>query len=131
MKLTDVRLLVERFDECFDFYSKVMGLELVVRVPENVYAEFRAGDGTVALYQRRLMDEVVGADPRGEGPRRGDQAALIFLVENVDDAVREFKGRGASFITEPHDQSTWGLRVAHLRDPEGNLIELYHRLPDA
>jgi hypothetical protein len=33
-------------------------------------------------------------------------------------------GRGVQFVTEPHDQEAWVLRVAHLRDPEGNLIEI-------
>lgn len=130
MKLTDVRLLVDRFDECVDFYGNVLGLELVLRVAENVYAELRAGDGTVALYQRRLMNEVVGGE-RPASQRGGDQAALVFLVDDVDTAVNELEARGASFITQPHDQGAWGLRVAHLRDPEGNLIELYHRIPTA
>ena len=127
MKLTDVRLLVDRFRECFEFYSKVMGLELAVEVPGDVYAEFKAGDGTVALYQRRLMDQVIGAD-HSAGSRADDRAALVFLVDDVDTAVRDLKARGATFVTEPHDQSEWGLRVAHLRDPDGNLIEIYHRI---
>ena len=127
MKLTDVRLLVDRFPECFEFYANVMGLEVVVRVPDDVYAEFKAGDGTVALYQRRLMEQVIGAEHR-EGSRVDDRAALVFRVDDVDTAVRDLRARGAVFITEPHDQAEWGLRVAHLRDPDGNLLELYHRI---
>ncbi len=127
MRLTDVRLLVDRFDECFAFYSKVIGLELVVRISEGFYAEFRAGDTTLALYERGRMDDVVGAEHR-EGPRADDRAALIFQVDDVDATAGELRERGAAFVTDPHDQSGWGLRVAHLRDPEGNLIELYHRI---
>jgi len=32
------------------------------------------------------------------------------------------------FETEPTDRSVWGIRTAHFRDPDGNLIEINHAL---
>jgi lactoylglutathione lyase len=45
----------------------------------------------------------------------------------VDATFRELVSKGATVVTEPHDQPTWEIRVAHLRDPDGNLFELDER----
>jgi hypothetical protein len=31
-------------------------------------------------------------------------------------------------IDEPKDMSDWGIRVFHLRDPDGNLLEIFSEL---
>ncbi len=129
MELTDVRLLVDRFDECVRFYSEVIGLQLKLRVPGDVYAELEAGQQdqrrlVLGLYQRRLMSEVIGADYAPAAPRT-DRVVIGFAVDDVDAAHAELRERGAETATNPHDQEAWGLRVAHVRDPDGNLIELY------
>ena len=36
--------------------------------------------------------------------------------------------RGAVLVGEPHDEPTWLQGVGHLRDPAGNLVELWTRL---
>ena len=124
MELRDVRLLVDRFEDCVRFYSEVLGLNLKLQTDEGIYAEFESGPAVLALYKRELMDEVVGGDHVRDAPR-SDRVALIFQVDDVDAAFAELHGRGARFVNEPHDQEAWGLRVAHLRDPDENLIEIY------
>ncbi len=129
MELTDVRLLVDRFDECVQFYTNVMGLQLRLRVPEDVYAELEARGQddrrlVLGLYRRRLMSEVIGVDYAAEGPR-ADHVVIGFAVDDVDAVHGRLRERGAQIVTDPHDQEAWGLRVAHLRDPDGNLIEIY------
>jgi lactoylglutathione lyase len=127
MDLADVRLLVDRFDDCVRFYTEVLGLELTLRVPEDTYAEFRAGSAVLSLYRRELMDQVVGVEHDADAPRI-DRVALVFRVDDVSAVYEQLQGRGARFSTTPHDQDAWGLRVAHLRDPDGNLIEIYQPL---
>ena len=127
MLLTDVRLLVDRFDECVRFYTAVMELPLRLRTSDAVYAEIDGGRTTLGVYQRRLMSEVVGARYEPDAPRN-DFTALTFSVPDIHATYRALRERGAEFLTEPHDQEAWGLRVAHLRDPDGNLIEIYQRL---
>ena len=39
------------------------------------------------------------------------------------------RSRGAEFLNEPHDQEAWFIRVVHLKDPDGNLIELNQPIP--
>ena len=33
------------------------------------------------------------------------------------------------FVNEPKDYPAWTIQAAHLRDPDGNLIELFTSLP--
>ena len=57
-----------------------------------------------------------------------DAAVLTFGVDDVDTACSALKAKGVVFTTTPHDQPEWHIRVAHLRDPDGRLIELYSPL---
>lgn len=122
MNLTHIRLLVNDIETCRDFYKNKLGLEEQLAVVEGIYYEFVAGDCVLALYKRDLMESVAGVALDAE--RKIDKLALTFEVVDVDAAYKELKGKGVSFTTEPHDQEAWVLRVAHLRDPEGNLIEI-------
>jgi predicted enzyme related to lactoylglutathione lyase len=36
---------------------------------------------------------------------------------------------GARVVAGPVDQPEWGGRVAYVRDPSGNLIELFQTIP--
>jgi len=45
-------------------------------------------------------------------------------LSNVDEVTKELKAKGVVFETGPIDRSEWGIRTAHFRDPDGNLIEI-------
>ena len=122
MRLTHVRLLVEDFAGCFRFYRDVLGLEATFGDADGGYADFRAGDVELAIFARSGMDGVVPLrDP-------GDAAIVILRVDDVDAEADRLRNQGVRFASLPHDQPDWGIRVAHLRDPDGNLIELYRPL---
>ena len=57
-----------------------------------------------------------------------EKAVIVIQVEDVDAMFRELTSRGVEFVSEPADMAGWGGRVAHFRDPEENLIELYSGL---
>ncbi len=122
MELTHVRLLVEDIDAMLAFYRDVLGLEVTLGAGDGVYYELRGGDVILALYRRDLMGSMLGAPlpPRAQS----DALALTFGVDDVDQAARALQERGAELLTEPMDYEVAFLRLAHLRDPEGNLIEI-------
>ena len=123
MRLTHVRLLVEGFAECFRFYRDVMGFRPTFGEETDGYADFHTGsDVALALFARREMAEHVGA----RSDAAGDRVAFIVAVDDVDAAFAELRGRGATVAREPCDRPDWGIRVAHVRDPDGNLVELNH-----
>ncbi len=130
MQLTHVRLLVEDMDACRGFYRDDLGLVLTLDAGGGVYCELRAGRVLLGLYRRDLMGQMLGAAlPSRTTP--ADAVALMFEVADVDAEYRRLKERGVEFLTEPKDHEVAFLRVAHLRDPEGNLIEINQPLRSA
>lgn len=49
-------------------------------------------------------------------------------MDNVNETFDQLKAKSIEFITEPKDMKAWEIRVAHMRDPEGNLIEIFSNL---
>ena len=116
---------VSDVDSAVEYYGGTLGLELQVRrddLPENREAEFRAGDGTLLVY------ESVAA-----GQSRGTLAA--FRVEDIDAVVAGLRGQGVAFEeydtpdlkTENGIASIGDIRAAWARDPDGNIIAFEQR----
>jgi catechol 2,3-dioxygenase-like lactoylglutathione lyase family enzyme len=116
---------VSDIDRPIDFYGDKLGLRLDVRrddLPNNREAEFRAGDGTLVVY------ESVGA-----GQSRATLAA--FRVADIEATVGALRERGVVF--EDYDTpelkmengiGTIGdLRAAWAKDPDGNIIAIESR----
>jgi predicted enzyme related to lactoylglutathione lyase len=120
VKLTHVRLSTPDVPGLTAFYEEALGLELTLDISEGFYCELSAGDVVVAIYRKDLMDEITG----GAAEVSGDRVVLCFTVADVDAAFLAAVSAGAVAVTEPHEQEAWYLRVAHIRDPAGNLIEL-------
>jgi len=55
---------------------------------------------------------------------------LIFEAPDLESTVAVLKARGALFVTDIEDRPGWGIRTAHLRDPDGTLIEINSPLPE-
>jgi catechol 2,3-dioxygenase-like lactoylglutathione lyase family enzyme len=116
---------VSDIDKAVEFYGDVLGLGLDVRrddLPQNREAEFRAGDGTLVVY------ESVGA-----GQSRHTVAG--FRVDDIDAAVSSLRERGVAFEeydlpdlkTQNGIARVGDLRAAWARDPDGNIIAFESR----
>lgn len=126
MKLANTRLLVKDFKTSFLFYRDVLGLSPSFGDENDVYTEFQTGGALLALFQGSLMAAATGGDqPTTDGR---DKSVLVFEVADVDEAVGQLEAKGVVFQTRPEDRPDWGIRTAHLRDPEGNLVEVYSPL---
>ncbi len=126
MELTYVRLLVDNVERAVSFYRDVLGFKVGLEAGDEVYVELKTDGAIVSFYKRTMMNDIVGSPAVGAGA--GRNIVLCFNVEDVDATYREWKAAGAPFVTEPHDQEAWYLRVAHLTDTEGNLIEISQAL---
>jgi catechol 2,3-dioxygenase-like lactoylglutathione lyase family enzyme len=120
MRFSQARLLVDDFGAAFRFYRDTLGLGTAFGEESSGYASFDTGSGTVAIFERGGQAEVV------ELRAPGDSTLLVLEVDDVDAAVRDLQEH---VVREPVDQPDWGGRVAYLRDPSGNLIELFQSLP--
>ena len=121
--VSHLRLIVADLGSSIAFYRDVLEADPVVNVP-NTYAEFDTAGARLALVSDATMGAVVGRP----APRAGDAVVVCLRVDDVDEAAKRLKAHGATLVREPHDQPAWLQRVAHLRDPAGNLVELWTRL---
>jgi catechol 2,3-dioxygenase-like lactoylglutathione lyase family enzyme len=129
MDFTHIRVLVTDFARSFRFYADELGLPVESGDPDGVYASFTTRSAHISIYPRSWMAAAVGAPETPPATSAPDAAALILAVESVDDTFLRLGARGVSFLNEPHDRPDWGIRVLHLRDPDGLLIELNEPLP--
>jgi predicted enzyme related to lactoylglutathione lyase len=129
MKFSNIRLLVNDFDKCFTFYNENLGLECTWgKLGEN-YASFNIGiTSGLALFKAELMSIAITNETAGKNEILQDKVAIIIQVDSVNETYNLLQNKGVKFITEPKDMIAWGIRVAHFRDPENNLIELYSEL---
>ncbi len=119
------RRLVVDFRACFLFYRDVLGLPVTWGDANGDYASYRVGDAELALFKRPLMAEAVGTAAKPAQAECQDRVAQIFQVDDVDEAYRRLRDKGVTFINAPTDRPAWGIRAAHFRDPDGNLLEIY------
>jgi predicted enzyme related to lactoylglutathione lyase len=102
------------------FYETVLGAEQTLRVPEEgpeFYVELRIGATTLGLVQRD--DTQIGAPVR---------IILSADVPDVDVLLATVEAAGGTVPGQPNDMP-WGQRVAHVLDPDGNMLNLTSRLP--
>lgn len=121
MELTQVRLIVDDFSSCFRFYRDVLGLKPQVDDENGPYGKLSPSEGSaaIALQQRHHLAQEL---PWWK-PGTGDRALVVLRVDDMDEAVRGIRERGGEIADGPRTQ--WErLRVAYLRDPEGNVVEL-------
>jgi predicted enzyme related to lactoylglutathione lyase len=97
------------------FYQKVLGATQAVRVPEEgpeFFVELRVGDTTLGIVQRD--DTETGAPVR---------IILSADVDDVDALLPVVEAAGGTVPGVPNDMP-WGQRVAHVLDPDGNMLNL-------
>jgi lactoylglutathione lyase len=130
MKFSNIRLLVNNFDMCFTFYNDILGLECTWGKPGENFASFNIGHPSgLALFKAELMSIAINNAGAKKSEILQDKIAIILQVDSVNETYNSLQSKGVNFLTEPKDMTAWGIRVAHFRDPENNLIELYSDLP--
>jgi lactoylglutathione lyase len=122
MEFTQVRLLVADFPASYRFYRDVLGLKPQFEAEDGPYAKFSPDEGTagIAMQDRAQMAEVLGELGREAA---GYRSLVVLRVDDIDTYAEDIAARGAVLVNGPAPM-TDRMRVAHVRDPEGNLIEL-------
>jgi len=96
------------------FYRDAFDAETVFVFPGedgDAYVSLSLGGASLAI----------GFDPAtGPGP---DRVTIWLYVDAVDEAFARAVSAGAVAEREPADMP-WGERVARVRDPDGNLLDL-------
>ncbi len=119
--VTTVRaiLVTPRLDRLLAFYADLLGAREAERVPAEgapFYVGLRLGDSDLGL----VADEGVDLD----APQR---MLLSVEVPDVDALLDRVADLGGTVLGPPTDMP-WGERVLHVRDPDGNAVNLTQHL---
>lgn len=128
-RLDMIGLTVADMARSFDFY-RLLGIEIPDVDPSTeAYAEaFLSGGIRLSWNTVAMMKEIEGehyVDPVGQ------RVGLAFLCESpaaVDQVFAKVVAEGFEPRREPWD-AFWGQRYAQLKDPDGNVVDLFAPLP--
>ena len=101
------------------FYASLLGAEEVFRYPEDgdvFYVGLRLGDSELGMASN---SEVTPGDP--------GRVLLSIDVPDVDALLPRVEDLGGTATSGANDMP-WGQRVAHIKDPDGNVVNLTQQL---
>ncbi len=116
MKLYAVRIFVNDWDAACRFYEQQLGLALQFKDAKAGWAEFDVGGARLGL--ERVADD----DAEGQA-LVGRFLGISLQVDDIEATYERLQAKGVVFM-EPPSKQAWGGCLAHLRDPEGNVITL-------
>jgi predicted enzyme related to lactoylglutathione lyase len=112
--------MVEDVDEAIEFYSKMLGFELLTNA-SPAFADVRRGN--LRLLLAGPKSSAGRPMPDGTKPEPGGWNRIHFIVEDIDAEVARLREAGGTFrndvITGP------GGKQILLEDPSGNVVELF------
>lgn len=101
------------------FYAELFGAEEVMRVPGKktpFFVTLRFGDAGLGLVDYK----------QGAKAAPGRVTVTVF-AKNVDELLPRVEPAGGT-VRGPAKNMSWGHRVAHITDPDGNPINLTQQL---
>lgn len=122
--MVNVRYLVSDVESSIDFYTKLLGFEVL-----NSYAPAFAdvARGNLRLLLSGPASSAGRPMPDGATPGPGGWNRIHLIVDDIDAEVARLRHAGAAFrnevVTGP------GGRQILLVDPSGNVVELFEPAP--
>jgi predicted enzyme related to lactoylglutathione lyase len=123
-KLSIVPLVVKDLDEAFEFYTEKLGFEKVTDVQGPIHfltvAPSKANETEILLQvpDPKIMGEEMASDLMNHVGKN----SFIFLVDNCEETVEEFRKKGVKILMEPQTQPYGSQAI--IADLYGNSLIL-------
>ena len=121
--LINTCLITGDVDRLVAFYEPVLQLKAERSGPD--YAEFHTGAGVLALFSAQAQEKYIPGSAIAAANR---SMVLEFRVANVDREYRRLQPLVKVWVKPPTTQP-WGPRSFYFRDPDGNLVDFFTRVP--
>ncbi len=125
MNLVSIRLITDDVRRLAEFYRLVTGFESTWYTED--FAEIVTPAGTLAIGSTRTVALFAAGSAR---PADNHTAIIEFLVPDVDAEYSRLRSETIDFVNEPTTMP-WGNRALLLRDPDGNLVNLFTPVTEA
>jgi len=123
-KLLHTRMRVSDLDQTIQFYTNVLGLEVLERKtsPRGSQLAF------LRVPNSEELIELTSFPPSGPVKVQEDLVHLAFQVENLDDTIEQL-GAKQIRITDGPTRTSSGSRFIFIDAPDGYEVELIERPP--
>ena len=119
VNLVSIRIITDDVRRLVGFYEQATGVSALWSTPD--FAEIATSAGTLAIGHTRTVALFGAGSAR---PADNRTAILEFLVADVDVEYARLRATVDEFVNEPTTMP-WGNRSLLLRDPDGNLVNLF------
>jgi lactoylglutathione lyase len=121
-KLLHTRMRVSDMDQTINFYTNVLGLEVLERKvsPRGSHLAF------LKVPNSEELIELTSFPPSGPVKVQEDLVHLAFQVDSLDDTIASLNAKGVK-ITDGPTQTSSGSRFIFIDAPDGYEIELIER----
>ena len=121
MNLVSIRIIAADIDSMIKFYEKVIGISMIQYTPD--YAELKTKTATLAIGSTRTLQFFGGESVAQASQNRS--AIIEFMVEDVDNDYERLADYLQPYLVQKPTTMPWGNRSLLVRDPEGNLVNLF------
>jgi len=123
-KLLHTRMRVSDMDQTINFYTDVLGLEVMERKtsPRGSHLAF------LKVPNSEELIELCSFPPSGPVKVQEDLVHLAFEVENLDRTIETLTAKGVK-ITDGPTRTSSGSRFVFIDAPDGYEVELIERPP--
>ncbi|MCS5507101.1 VOC family protein [Curtobacterium flaccumfaciens] len=120
MSFASVRIITDDLEGMVAFYERITGQP--AERPAPVFAQFSGPGGTLAIASTATVAMLGGALV----PATNRSALIEFEVADVDGDFAGLELSSDDVVLEPTTMP-WGNRSALVRDPDGNVVNLFSR----
>ncbi|WP_420363477.1 VOC family protein [Curtobacterium aetherium] len=118
MSFASIRIVTDDLDGLVSFYERVTGQQ--AERPAPVFAQFSGPGATLAIASTATVTMLGGALT----PATNRSVFVEFEVDDVDGTFAELEPAREDVVLEPTTMP-WGNRSALVRDPDGNVVNLF------
>ena len=121
-----VGVIVSDLHRSIEFYSR-LGLEFPADPDPMGHGHVEAPLPGGLRFTLDAEESIMSFDPEWSPPSDGHRVAIAFRCDSAADVDRlhdELVGAGSESYKVPWD-AFWGQRYAQLKDPDGNVVDLF------
>jgi catechol 2,3-dioxygenase-like lactoylglutathione lyase family enzyme len=125
-RLDVVGVIVSDLDRAVEFYRR-LGLQFPAEVDPMGHGHVEVPLPGGLRFTLDTEESIRSFDESWSAPSGGHRVAVAFRCdspEDVDRVYRELTEAGGRGYKDPWD-AFWGQRYAQLRDPDGNVVDLF------